>query len=161
MLPGSAGRSVVYTWGHRNPQGLTFQPVSGTPFEVEHGPDCDDEINILQAGQNYGWPAVTGKRGAGRYTDPIWASGCPTIAPSGGTFVTGTQWGTWSGSLFVAVLKDADLRRFVVQGLSAQQAEILYNAKYGRLRASVQGPDGALYVTTSNGTNDKVIRISP
>ena len=95
------------------------------------------------------WPNVTGNDGPGGYADPAWASGCPTIAPSGGAFVTAPAWGAWSGSLFVAVLKDADLRRFSVQGTTATQANVLYDGKYGRLRATVQGPDGSLYVNKS------------
>ncbi|TMD59353.1 MAG: hypothetical protein E6I87_09580 [Chloroflexi bacterium] len=161
ILPGAAGRSAVFTWGHRNPQGIAFQPVTNTVWEIEHGPECDDEINVIVGGRNYGWPNVTGNDGAGGYADPAWSSGCPTIAPSGATFVTGPAWASWSGSLFVAVLKDTDLRRFVAQGVTATQTNVLYHGKYGRLRAAVQGPDGALYVTTSNGGSDRVVRITP
>ena len=161
IIPGATGRSAVYSWGHRNPQGITFQPVTNAVWEIEHGPDCNDEINVIVAGQNYGWPNVMGSDGPGGYADPAWTSGCPTIAPSAGTFVTAAAWAGWSGSLFVSVLKDADLRRFVVQGLTATQANVLYDGKYGRLRAAVQGPDGALYLTTSNGGSDKVVRITP
>ena len=80
---------------------------------------------------------------------------------SGATFVTGDRWGAWAGSLFVATLKEQDLRRFTVTGSTVVQKEILYDQKYGRLRTVVQGPDGALYVATSNGSGDRIIRISP
>ena len=90
----------------------------------------------------------------------MWSSGPATIANSGATFVTGTMWGTWSGSLFIAQLKEADLRRYVVQGTKVTPAEILLNGKYGRLRSPVLGPDGALYVTTSNGSGDRIVRVA-
>ena len=77
------------------------------------------------------------------------------------TFVTGDQWGTWSGSLFIATLKEQDLRRFSVDGTTVVAKEILYDQKYGRLRSVVEGPDGALYVTTSNGSGDRIVRIAP
>ena len=95
------------------------------------------------------------------FTDPIWTSGGVTYATSGATFVTGDRWGAWSGSLFIATLKEQDLRRFTVTGTTVVQRETLYDQKYGRLRTVVQGPDGALYVTTSNGSGDRIIRIAP
>lgn len=161
ILPGAAGRTAAYTMGHRNPQGITFEPGTGRAFEVEHGANTHDEINILVAGANYGWPTVAGSDGPGGFTDPAWSSGAVTLAMSGGTFVTGTAWGSRSGSLFVATLKESDLRRFTVSGNTATAAETLCNGKYGRLRAVVQGPDGALYITTSNGTNDRIVRLAP
>lgn len=161
FLPGAEERTAVYTLGHRNPQGIAFQPGSGAVFAVEHGPDCNDEINVIVNGANYGWPTRSGSDGPGGFADPAWASGCPTIATSGGTFVSGTAWAAWSGSLFVATLKEMDLRRFVVEGTRVTAAEVLLNGKYGRLRVAVLGPDGALYLTTDNGTNDRVIRLAP
>lgn len=161
IMPGAAARSAVYTMGNRNPQGLTFQPGTGTPFEVEHGDSTHDEINILVSGGNYGYPIVRGSDGPGGYLDPAWSSGTITIATSGADFATGASWGTWDGSLFVAQLKDADLRRFTVSGGVATQQEILLDNKYGRLRTVRLGPDGSLYVTTSAGTGDRVIRLTP
>lgn len=160
VLPGRSGPSPVYSWGHRNPQGLAFQPETGRVFEIEHGADVHDEINLLAPGANYGWPNVEGPDAQRRYTDPLWSSGRSTIATSGGTFVAGQGWGTWSGSLFVATLKETDLRRFTVEGTTVTAAEVLLDRKYGRLRTPVLGPDGALYVTTSNGSGDRIIRIT-
>ncbi|MGH2378269.1 MAG: PQQ-dependent sugar dehydrogenase [Candidatus Limnocylindria bacterium] len=159
VLPG-AERSAVYTWGHRNPQGLAFEPGSGRAFLVEHGANTHDEINLLEAGANYGWPAAAGPDPEGRFSDPLWSSGGSTLATSGATFVTGEGWGTWSGSLLVATLKENDLRRFVVGGTTVTPAEVLLDGKYGRLRTPVLGPDGALYVTTSNGSGDRIIRVT-
>ena len=82
--------SLVYTWGHRNPQGLDWHPVTGALFITEHGPDRDDEVNILLPGQNYGWPDVTGSAGDSRYVDST-LSLTPTVAIAGTAFVTGEQ----------------------------------------------------------------------
>jgi glucose/arabinose dehydrogenase len=161
ILPGATGRTAAYTMGHRNPQGITFQPGTGRAFEVEHGEGTHDEINVLVAGANYGWPSEEGPTGRAGFVDPVWSSGSVTLATSGATFVTGTAWGTRDGSLFVATLKESDLRRFSVSGTTVTAAEVLCNGKYGRLRAVVQGPDGALYITTSNGSNDRIVRLAP
>jgi glucose/arabinose dehydrogenase len=160
VLPGASGPTAVYSWGHRNAQGLAFQPETRRPFVIEHGSIEEDEINVLEAGANYGWPAVEGPGGDPRFRDPVWSSGPSTIAQSGGTFVAGQNWGSWSGSLFSATLKEADLRRFVVEGTRVTAAEVLLDGKYGRLRTPVLGPDGALYVTTSNGSGDRIIRLA-
>jgi len=74
--------------------------------------------------------------------------------------VSGPQWGGWSGSLFVCTLKEQDLRRFAVTGTTVAPAEILFDQKYGRLRTPVLGPDGALYLTTSQGSGDRIIRVA-
>lgn len=170
ILPGASTRSAAYSMGHRNPQGIDFEPGTGAVFEVEHGENDDDEINLLRPGANYGWPIVRQSGGAARgMVDPLWSSGTVTYAVSGGAFVSGTAWGAWSGSLFVATLKDTTLRRFIVGGGAITAAEILYRGAYGRLRAVVLGPDGALYVTTSNrdgrgapaAADDRILRLAP
>ena len=162
ILPGATTRTYAYSMGHRNPQGLAFQPGTSTVFEVEHGATANDEINILSPGKNYGWPDQEGTGGASRgFTDPVWTSGSATLATSGAAFVTGRRWGSWSGSLFIATLKEQDLRRFEVSGTSVVPKDVLYDQKYGRLRSLVLGPDGALYATTSNGSGDRIVRIAP
>lgn len=160
VIPGSTGRSAIYTWGNRNPQGLAFEPGTGTPYEVEHGDETHDEINIIAAGANYGYPLFRGPVGRAGYLDPAWSSGNVTIATSGADFVVGPQWGAWSGSLFVAQLKETDLRRFELFAGTVRQTNILFDNTYGRLRSVVFGADGALYLTTSNGTADRVLRIT-
>ena len=170
ILPGATARTLAYSTGHRNPQGIDFQPGTGIPFAIEHGENDDDEVNIIRPGANYGWPIVRESGGAARgFIDPVWSSGRVTFATSGGAFVSGPAWGSWSGSLFVATLKDTTLRRLAVNGTTVTTAEILYRGTYGRLRAVLRGPDGALYVTTSNrdgrgspvGADDRIIRITP
>lgn len=161
VMTGAAGRTAVYTMGNRNPQGLAFQPGTGAAFEIEHGDSTHDEINVLFAGANFGYPNVRGPDGPGGYADPAWSSGGTVIAPSGGDFAVGSAWGSWEGSLFVAQLRESDLRRFEIVGGTAIQREILLNGTYGRIRTARLGPDGSLYLTTSNGSGDRVIRLTP
>ena len=161
IMPGAAARTAVYTMGNRNPQGLTFEPGTARVIEVEHGDDTHDEINILRAGANYGYPVCRGPCGDPRFVDPAWSSGNVTLATSGADFARGVQWGAYDGSLFVATLKETDLRRFTLAGSVATQQNIFFDGTYGRLRTARQGPDGSLYLTTSNGSGDQVIRITP
>ncbi|WP_299446488.1 PQQ-dependent sugar dehydrogenase [uncultured Phycicoccus sp.] len=162
----------VYSMGHRNPQGLAFQPGTDRVYAVEHGPSVDDEINLLVPGGNYGWPCETGAGLSYRpetagcddgdtYLAPAWASGTSTIATSGATFLRGAQWGDLEGDLVVPTLKQQDLRVFDVDADGVLTAgETRYDGTYGRLRGAVSGPGGRLYLTTSNGS-DKVVRVSP
>jgi len=161
VMPGASARTAVYTMGNRNPQGLTFEPGTGRPIEVEHGDDTDDEINILRAGANYGYPVCRGPCADPRFVNPAWTSGNVTLATSGADFARGVQWGAYDGSLFVAQLKEMDLRRFTLSGAVATQRDVFFNGTYGRIRTVRQGPDGSLYLTTSNGSGDRVIRITP
>src|SRR5712691_7924754 len=161
IMPGAAARTAIYTMGNRNPQGLTFEPGTGRVIEVEHGDDTYDEINILRAGANYGYPVCRGPCGDPRFVDPAWSSGNVTLATSGADFARGVQWGAYDGSLFVAALKESDLRRFTIAGAVATQRDIFFDGTYGRLRTAREGPDGSLYLTTSNGSADRVIRITP
>ena len=162
--------TAVYSLGHRNPQGLAFAP-DGAVWEVEHGTDENDEANLLQSGGNYGYPCFTGADTAGpipdgcapasNYVAPEWASGSPTLATSGATFLIGSGWGDWEGDLVVSTLKEEDLRRFAfaADGTVAFEATLL-DGQFGRLRAVVIGPDGALYVSTANGGDDRILRIT-
>ena len=161
IMPGASARTAVYTMGNRNPQGLTFEPGTGRPIEVEHGDSSHDEINILRAGGNYGYPTCRGPCADPRFINPAWSSGSGVIAPSGADFARGVQWGAWDGSLFVATLRDTDLRRFTLSGEVATQRDILFNATYGRIRTVRQAPDGSLYISTSNGSGDRIVRIAP
>lgn len=172
IVPGAAGRTAAYSMGHRNPQGIAFRPGTDEVYVAEHGPDVNDEINRIFPGENYGWPCYTGAgvpyepAGCGpasAYESSIWASGSSTIATSGMAFADGAAWADWEGHAFVSQLKESDLRRFTLNlaGTVATQQAILYDGAYGRLRAAVLGPGSQLFVTTSNGTNDRVIRISP
>ncbi|HYI65715.1 MAG TPA: PQQ-dependent sugar dehydrogenase [Candidatus Limnocylindrales bacterium] len=162
--------NAVYSLGHRNPQGLAFAP-DGTVWEAEHGTDENDEVNLLRRGGNYGYPCFTGADAPGPipegcgpasdYLAPAWASGSPTLATSGATFLIGSEWGDWEGDLIVSTLKEEDLRRFsVASGGGLTLEETLLDDRFGRLRAVVIGSDGALYVSTTNGGDDRIVRVT-
>ncbi|MDA3647115.1 PQQ-dependent sugar dehydrogenase [Saccharopolyspora indica] len=163
---------LVYTYGHRNPQGNAPRP-GGQVLIAEHGPDADDEINLLRPGGNYGWNPVgdgetdyyeqtVAMTDQDRFPDSVpaaWSSGVPTEATCAATFLTGPQWGPLDGRLAVTALKGSKLMLFdlspnaAVQGLSVPHE---LDGTHGRLRTARQGPDGALYLTTSNGSDDKI-----
>lgn len=108
-----------------------------------------------------GYPICRGSCGDPGFIDPAWSSGRVTTATSGADFARGVQWGAWDGPLFVANLKEGDLRRYTIAGGTTTQREILYDGVYGRLRTVRQGPDGSLYITTSNGSGDRMVRMTP
>lgn len=167
----------VHTYGHRNVQGVAVQPGTGALYSVEHGPDRDDEVNLLKDGANYGWdPAQGGTRGGydesvpmtdlKRFPDAVpavWSSGSPTVATSGAAFVSGKDWGPYDGALAVTALKGAKVL-FMTVGADGKVTSVTIpkelDGTYGRLRAARVGPDGALYVTSSNGDGDVVLRIT-
>ena len=164
--------SLVYTWGHRNPQGLDWHPETGDLFITEHGPSVDDEVNLLEPGQNYGWPDVTGAPRDSRYVDSTLAL-TPTVAIAGAAFVTGdTLPDAWQGNLVFATLKSSHLQRVVLEPSdyrTVASCQTLFRGQFGRLRAVVMGPEGYLYFTTSNRDgrgsprqgDDKLLRLGP
>lgn len=165
------GGNARYVWsfGHRNVQGLVKRPGRSELWSVEHGPTRDDEINLLQAGGNYGWSPTPGYNEARPMTDTVrfpnavsakWRSGFPTVATSGGTFLSGTRWGSWNGKLAVAMLKGQGIRLFSVTSTNTLTNEQTAFTGFGRIRTVQQGPDGAAYFTTSNGTNDGIYKIT-
>ncbi|HEU4535958.1 MAG TPA: PQQ-dependent sugar dehydrogenase, partial [Polyangiaceae bacterium] len=163
----------VFTYGHRNVQGIAAQPGTGRLYTGEHGPDVDDEINVLEAGKNYGWaPGLPYGEGVpmtdlGRFPDAVpavWSSGRPTTALSGIAFLDGAAWGDWNGALVGAELRNARLRllRLDEAGTASSQLTELCAEQRVRLRTAVLGPDGALYVTTDNKPGgDEIWRLSP
>ncbi len=171
---GSANANTrrIYTYGHRNVQGLARRPGTSQMWSVEHGPSVNDEINRLVAGGNYGWDPVPGYNEAVPMTDRVkhpdavrakWSSGAPTLATSGAIFLEGDQWGSWEGRLAVATLKDSTLRvfAFTSRGRFVDQVVVPeLDGTFGRLRTPMLGPDGALYVSTANGGGtDRILRI--
>ncbi|MEU6645677.1 PQQ-dependent sugar dehydrogenase [Saccharomonospora sp. NPDC046836] len=170
----------VYTYGHRNVQGVAVRPGSGQVFTTEHGPVGFDEMNRIEPGANYGWDPSQG--GTVNFYDenvpmtdlqrfpnamsPLWTSGqTSTEAPSGAAFLSGRQWGSLDGRLAVVALRGQKMLLFALNEAGTDVTELSLptqlNNAYGRLRGVRTGPDGALYVTTSNGTNDKLLRITP
>ncbi len=164
--------SRIYTYGHRNPQGLAFRPGTTEVWTVEHGPDRDDEINLLTSGGNYGWNPtppynedvpMTDRQAFPEAIEAKWQSWYPAIAPSGAVFLDGAGWGAWNGRLAVALLKEKYLKVFEFSSDGTLLSEVLVpelDQNYGRLRSPVLGPDGALYITTSNGPGkDHILQV--
>ena len=152
-------RKAIYSYGHRNPQGLTKNPFTGELWEHEHGPKGGDEINIIHSGKNYGWPKISyGINYDGTtFTDCTEMPGMeqplfywvPSIAPSGMVFVTSDRYPGWKGSLLVGSLSYQYLERLVLKDNKVIKREKLLNKK-GRVRNVVQGPDGFIYVAIEN-----------
>lgn len=141
----------IWTYGHRNPQGLTVDPRSGLMWESEHGPTGGDEINVLEKGKNYGWgvasygiqPGIMKTHEAGMVDPARWYT--PSIGPSGITFYNGSAYPGWRNSLFVSGLIGQKWRRLTVEGRRVTGEEELFE-KFGRVRTQELGPDGLLYL---------------
>ncbi len=166
-------KRFIYNYGHRNVQGLAWRP-GDTMWNVEHGPDRDDEVNRDVKGGNYGWNPVPGYNESvpmtdfslpGRQIGARWSSGFPTIATSGAVWVTGREWGRYRGTLAVCALVGERLvfMRFDAQSqLQWVKTPANLHGDFGRLRSVVQTASGALLVTTANGGgSDKILRITP
>ena len=167
-IPGAAPE--VFTFGHRNPQGLAIHPATGAIWIHEHGPRGGDEINVLRGGANYGWPVVThgreyagGSIGVGTEAPgmkPPLLHWTPSIAPSGMAFYTGTGFPRWRGDLFVGALAGRHLRRVVLRGGAVVAQEVLLEDRLGRIRDVRQGPDGRLWLLTDEARGG-LYRIEP
>ncbi|WP_254536252.1 PQQ-dependent sugar dehydrogenase [Halomarina litorea] len=157
----------VFTYGHRNPQGLAVR--DGELYATEHGPDTDDEINRLEAGGNYGWPVVRGPSDREAFVDPL-TSYTPTIAPGGAVFYPDDgPIADWRGDLFFGTLAGRHLHRARIEGGEVVEDERLFEGRFGRLRTTFLGPDGHLHAVTSNRDgrgrpndgDDRVLRFVP
>jgi glucose/arabinose dehydrogenase len=166
--------SPVYSYGHRNPQGIAWHPTTRWLYETEHGPSGDlgafahDEVNLIQAGKNYGWPLIIGDSNDPRYENPVLHTGNITWAPSGCSFYNGSNFPSWKDSLFVATLRGVHLHRLEFdENGQVRFHEALLENQFGRLRDVVQGRDGFLYFCTSNrdgrgrptSEDDRILRI--
>lgn len=176
----NANERRVYTYGHRNVQGVAVRPGTGQVYISEHGPTGFDEVNLLRPGGNYGWDPSQGgtvdhydedvpMTDLQRFPDavpPLWTSGASsTEAPSGAAFVAGPQWGELNGALSVVALRGQKMLLFLLNSEGDEVTGIAlpgeFNDQFGRLRAVRRAPDGALYVTTSGGDDDKLFRVTP
>ncbi|HTM72534.1 MAG TPA: PQQ-dependent sugar dehydrogenase [Pseudolabrys sp.] len=163
-------RPEIWSYGHRNPQGLILSPIDGKLWEQEHGPQGGDEINIVEKGKNYGWPVIgygvdyggakihesTHKAGM---EQPLW-HWTPSIAPSGMAFYTGDLFPGWKGSLFNGALKFQLLSRLEIKDGKVVKEERLLQGLNERIRDVRQGPDGALYLLTDNSAG-RILRVAP
>jgi glucose/arabinose dehydrogenase len=162
--------SPVYTYGHRNPQGLDWHPSSGDLWAVEHGPTGNDEVNAIRPGLNFGWPRIQGSATLPGMESPVTFYD-PAIAPSGASFYRGQRFPQFVGNLFVATLRGTHLLRLTVDTSSRRVTaqERLLEGTYGRLRDVISGPDGYLYFCTNNrdgrgspvAADDRVLRLVP
>ena len=165
---GSRGDPKVYSYGHRNPQGLDVTS-DGTIYLHEHGPKGGDELNRIEAGANYGWPAVTyGDNYSGAYVSPLkeypgtnqpeyyWV---PSIAPSGLVIYEGDMFPEWQGDFLVGALVNEEVRRLVTENGRIIQEQPLFAELAERIRDIREAPDGELYILT-DGEGGKVIRVT-
>ncbi|GAB4376866.1 MAG: PQQ-dependent sugar dehydrogenase [Elainellaceae cyanobacterium] len=169
----SDARPEIFSFGHRNAQGIAIQPETGLVFQTEHGPSGydgsqgGDEINVVEAGKNYGWPNISYDQQAPGQLPPIVLYE-EAIAPSGATFYTGSAFPEWQNDFFFTNLRGQSLIRIVFNGIEATGQERVLD-QYGRLRDVKQGPDGFLYIATSDNDGygagraggDRIIRLVP
>jgi glucose/arabinose dehydrogenase len=162
-------RPEIFSYGNRNVQAAALHPVTHQLWEIEHGPRGGDELNLIQAGRNYGWPVISygieysGKKMPGGATahegmeqpNYYWD---PVIAPSGMIFYTGDLFPAWRGNIFVGGLESQKLVRLVLDGARVTGEEWLLQDQNQRIRDVNQGPDGAIYVAVDGGS---ILRVAP
>lgn len=168
-------RPEIWTTGHRNAQGLAWQPGSGLMFQTEHGPSGfedrgggADEVNIVERGKNYGWPTIYGKMTAPGLVTPL-LEYTPSCAPASAMFYTGAAFPDLKGNFFFGCLRGARIVRVVLNGRTVISQDNLLVDRVGRVREMAQGPDGYIYFSTSNrdgrGTpldsDDRIMRMVP
>ena len=177
--PGNPFDTYVFSYGHRNPQGLAFRPSTGLPYVSEHGPSDNDEVNLIEPGGNYAWPNVRGFCDgdvlgelafcqSNKVAEPV-ATWTPTIAPSGAAFYNSNEIPGWRGSFLFTTLKGSALYRLSLSedGRRAVDQEVLFHREFGRLRDVLVSPSGDVYLATSNrdgrgnptSDDDRIIRI--
>lgn len=158
----------IYSYGHRNPQGLILNPTTGDLWEHEHGPQGGDEVNIIRRGANYGWPVITFGIG---YDNSIISNDTakvgmeqpviyykPSIAPCGMTFITSAKFEDWKGNLLIGSLKFNYIKRCVIKNNKVVSQETIFE-NIGRVRDLKEGPDGNIYVAIES--SGQIVRISP
>jgi glucose/arabinose dehydrogenase len=160
--------SPVYSYGHRNPQGFDWHPATGELWASEHGPTGNDEINVIRAGANYGWPEIQAGATMPGMVTPATFFGT-AIAPSGASFARGRAVPQFENNLFVGALRGTHLLRLRSDSGRIVAQERLLDERFGRIRDVVSGPDGYLYFATNNrdgrgtpgATDDLIARLVP
>ena len=167
----AGARPGIYSLGNRNVQGAALHPITGELWAHEHGPQGGDEVNVIRAGRNYGWPVITygveyvigTKIGEGTHKSGmeqplhIWV---PSIAPSGMAFYGGDRFPRWRGDLFVGALRDQMLVHLRFDGEKVRKEERLLKNELGRIRDVRSGPDGYLYLLT-DASDGVIARLEP
>jgi aldose sugar dehydrogenase len=141
-------RKEIWSYGHRNCQGLAFEPGTGTLFNTEHGPTGGDEVNIIKKGANYGWPVIHHRETGEGMRSPL-AEYTPSIAPGEAMFYKAKAFPQLRGCLLVGCLRGEGILRLQLARDSVVSQEILLKGQYGRIRSLVTGPDGYIYFSTS------------
>jgi len=174
-LAGQPGaRGEIWTIGHRNSQGLDWQPGSDLMFQTEHGPsgfdgpEGGDEVNIVERGNNYGWPIIHHKETREGLVSPL-IEYTPACAPGSASFYRGRVFQQFEGNLFFGCLRGERIVRVVLDGRRVVSQENLLEKQYGRIRDVAEGPDGYIYFSTSNrdgrgspaADDDRIIRLVP
>ena len=171
FLANATAQPEIFAYGNRNPQGMALEPGSDRIWIHEHGPRGGDELNVLSAGVNYGWPVISfgseyisGKPvGEGTHKigmqQPVF-NWTPSIAPSGMTFYNGEKFPKWRGNIFIGSLKFKLLVRLELENSRVVNEERLLENVYGRIRDVREGPDGFLYLLTDE-KKGKLIRLEP
>ncbi|MGC4043193.1 MAG: PQQ-dependent sugar dehydrogenase [Armatimonas sp.] len=161
----------IWSYGHRNSQGLGFNPKTGDLWDIEHGPQGGDEVNLVKPGKNYGWPTIAygeeydgraingGKSAQAGMEQPLYYWN-PAIGPTGMTFYSGGLIKEWDGNLFAAGHNGEHIARLVLNGNKVVGEERLLLDQHQKMRDVRQGPDGALWVLTDN-QDGRLIRIAP
>lgn len=167
-------RSEIWSFGHRNAQGIAWHPETGMMVQTEHGPSGSDapgggdEVNIVERGRNYGWPIIHHRMTQAGLESPV-LEYTPAVAPAGATFCTGKRFPEWKHHFFFACLRGERIIRVEFDGRKPIAQEDLFKGQFGRVRDVSEGPDGYLYFCTSNRdgrgsprpTDDRILRIVP
>jgi len=141
-------RKEVWTYGHRNPQGLAFEPGTGTLFESEHGPTGGDEVNIIRKGENYGWPVIHHRDTKEGMNTPF-SEYTPSIGPGEVMFYKADKFPQLHGYVMVACLRGESILKIKLENDKMVDQEVMFKKVYGRIRSLVTGPDGYIYFSTS------------
>jgi aldose sugar dehydrogenase len=167
-------RPEIWVYGNRNPQGIDWQPGTNTMFETEHGPSGGDapgggdEVNIIEKGKNYGWPIIHHRETHEGLESPL-LEYTPAVAPASGTFYRGSAFPQFRGNFFFGCLRGETIIRVVLDGSRVVSQEQLFKDQYGRIRDVAEGPDGAIYFSTSNrdgrgnpaSDDDRILKLVP
>ncbi|HEY0428239.1 MAG TPA: PQQ-dependent sugar dehydrogenase [Pyrinomonadaceae bacterium] len=168
-------RPEIWSYGHRNAQGLAWQPGTNLMFQTEHGPSGfegkgggGDEVNIVERAKNYGWSEIHHQETRAGMETPL-LEYSPACAPASGAFYGGSAFPAFKGNFFFGCLRGARIIRVILNGRSIVAQEDLLSGVYGRIREVAEGPDGAIYFSTSNRDgrgsaakdDDRIMRIVP
>jgi glucose/arabinose dehydrogenase len=167
-------RPEIWSYGHRNPEGFDWQPGSDLMFDTDHGPSGfdgpggGDEFNLVERGRNYGWPEIHHAEKRDGMESPL-LQYTPAVAPASGMFYRGSAFPDFRGNYFFGALRGKCIVRVTLDGRAVRSQERLIENSYGRIRDVAEGPDGAIYFSTSNRDgrgspareDDRILRLAP